>query len=167
MSLRLQEVMTAITQLYYRPLPTVFKAEHSDLRSQVMATFVMVLSGRVTSVVEMVLSGRMTSVDRGSCPVSYGGQYNTTEGFVQHSCSSDIKSGNKIGFWCDWSGDGAVMMIGGGGSDCIRADHGVGITEENEAKFVSVQGFDFGFDSSSRYTLQHIHCVLVGSVEWF
>jgi hypothetical protein len=89
---------------------------------------------------------------RGSCPVSYGGQYNTTEGFVQHSCSSDIQSGNKIGFWCDWSGDGAVMMIGGGGSDCIRADHGVGITEENEVKFGSVQGFDFGSDSSSRYT---------------
>ena len=27
------------------------------------------------------------------------------------------------------------MMIGGGGDSCSRADHGIGITEENEAKF--------------------------------
>ncbi len=27
------------------------------------------------------------------------------------------------------------MMIGGGGSHCSRADHGIGVTEENEAKF--------------------------------
>jgi hypothetical protein len=40
------------------------------------------------------------------------------------------------------------MMIGGGGSDCKRADHGIGITEKNEAGFGSV-GFDFGSESSS------------------
>ena len=27
------------------------------------------------------------------------------------------------------------MMIGGGGSSCSRADHGIGITEANEASF--------------------------------
>ena len=27
------------------------------------------------------------------------------------------------------------MMIGGGGKDCARADHGIGITEANEASF--------------------------------
>ena len=54
MSLRLQEVMMAVTQLYYKPLPVVFKVEPSDLKSQVMGTFVMVLSGGVTSVVEVV-----------------------------------------------------------------------------------------------------------------
>ena len=27
------------------------------------------------------------------------------------------------------------MMIGGGGSNCSRADHGIGITEANEASF--------------------------------
>ena len=27
-------------------------------------------------------------------------------------------------------------MIGGGGRDCQRADHGIGITEANEASFV-------------------------------
>ena len=73
---------------------------------------------------------------RGSCSVTYGGQYRNTVGFERHSCSSDIQSSNYIGFWCDWSGgDGSVMMIGGGGSRCDRADHGIGITEKNEAAF--------------------------------
>ena len=27
------------------------------------------------------------------------------------------------------------MMIGGGGDSCRRADHGIGITEANEARF--------------------------------
>lgn len=30
------------------------------------------------------------------------------------------------------------MMIGGGGNSCKRADHGIGITEENDAKFGNV-----------------------------
>ena len=66
----------------------------------------------------------------GSCNVQYGGQYKSTEGFQQASCNGNIQSALKIGFWCDWdSGDGSVMMIGGGGSNCLRADHGIGITE--------------------------------------
>ena len=73
----------------------------------------------------------------GSCKVQYGGQYQTTQGFRQSTCTGDIQSANAIGFWCDWSaGDGAVMMIGGGGSNCARADHGIGLTEANEASFV-------------------------------
>ena len=37
------------------------------------------------------------------------------------------------------------MMIGGGGSGCRRADHGIGITEANSARFgtASCDG-DFG-----------------------
>ncbi|XP_028419278.1 uncharacterized protein LOC114545129 [Dendronephthya gigantea] len=60
----------------------------------------------------------------------------------------NIQSSNYIGFWCDWSnGDGAVMMIGGGGSACDRADHGVGITEEDQAKFGgSTPRHDFGYN---------------------
>ena len=89
----------------------------------------------------------------GSCPVAYGGQYKNTEGFAQHSCSSNIQSSNYIGFWCDWSGgDGAVMMIGGGGDACSRADHGIGITEENAAKFGVGQGQDFGNDGGGPAT---------------
>ena len=85
----------------------------------------------------------------GSCPVIYNGQYQTTAGFEQHSCSGNIQSGGYIGFWCDWSsGDGAVMMIGGGGNNCARADHGIGITEINEARFGDFVGhFDFGHDA--------------------
>jgi hypothetical protein len=38
------------------------------------------------------------------------------------------------------------MMIGGGGRDCNRADHGIGITEHGAAKFgPSGEGYhDFG-----------------------
>ena len=85
----------------------------------------------------------------GKCNVKYGGLYQTTTGFEQYGCSSDIQSSNCIGFWCEWSaGDGAVMMIGGGGSGCNRADHGIGITEEDEAKFGGTASFlDFGSDA--------------------
>ena len=94
---------------------------------------------------------------RGNCRVRYGGQYKSTAGFAKYSCSSNIQSSNYIGFWCDWSsGDGAVMMIGGGGSGCSRADHGIGITEENDAKFgAGTSHCDFGHDYSqtSSYSL--------------
>ena len=93
---------------------------------------------------------------RGSCRVSYGGRYRSTAGFEKYSCSSNIQSSNYIGFWCDWSsGDGAVMMIGGGGRACARADHGIGITEENEAKFGGHGGtphYDFGYEANNSPT---------------
>ena len=87
----------------------------------------------------------------GSCTVQYGGLYKSTDGFQQAECSGNIQSANKIGFWCDWGGDGSVMMIGGGGGACSRADHGIGITEANAAKFVLENNrqseYDFGYDS--------------------
>ena len=87
---------------------------------------------------------------RGSCRVSYGGRYKSTAGFEQYSCSSNIQSSNYIGFWCGWGdGDGAVMMIGGGGNTCARADHGIGITEEDAAKFGGGNPYhDFGYEAS-------------------
>ena len=39
-----------------------------------------------------------------------------------------------------------MMMIGGGGDSCDRADHGIGITEENQAKFGGLN-VDFGDDA--------------------
>ena len=83
-----------------------------------------------------------------SCTIKYGGQYQSTTGFNMYGCSGEIQSSNYIGFWCDWDhGDGAVMMIGGGGSSCNRADHGIGITEEQEAKFGgSKDSLDFGYE---------------------
>ena len=47
-----------------------------------------------------------------------------------------------------------MMMIGGGGgSSCARADHGIGITETNAASFVEDGGsqteYDFGYDAWS------------------
>ena len=44
------------------------------------------------------------------------------------------------------------MMIGGGGSGCSRADHGIGITEQHHASFVEVGNgeteYDFGYDAN-------------------
>ena len=68
--------------------------------------------------------------------------------------SSNIQSSDKIGFWCDWDGgDGSVMMIGGGGSSCNRADHGIGVTEQDAASFVekdsSETEYDFGYGANA------------------
>ena len=111
-------------------------------------------------------NGKVWASDQclGSCTVQYGGQYKSTDGFQQAECSGNIQSANEIGFWCDSDsrsgyGDGAVMMIGGGGTlsnSCSRADHGIGITEADEASFLSSGEFDFGYDtgaSSQSYSL--------------
>ncbi|KAL9962313.1 hypothetical protein ACROYT_G031401 [Oculina patagonica] len=95
-------------------------------------------------------NGKVWASDKclGSCTVQYGGQYKSTDGFQQAECSGDIQSANKIGFWCHWSSDGSVMMIGGGGSACSRADHGIGITETGSVSFVeesSQREHDFGY----------------------
>ena len=93
----------------------------------------------------------------GKCTVQYGGLYQTTDGFQQAACNGEIQGNLAIGFWCDWStGDGSVMMIGGGGSNCARADHGIGITEANAASFDSFVGqggvemeYDFGNEAGT------------------
>ncbi|XP_022777538.1 uncharacterized protein LOC111318955 [Stylophora pistillata] len=98
-------------------------------------------------------NGKVWASDRclGSCTVQYGRQYKSTDGFQQAECGGSIQSADKIGFWCDsGSGDGSVMMIGGGGS-CARADHGIGVTETNDASFVDLGAseteYDFGYDA--------------------
>ena len=73
---------------------------------------------------------------RASCYISgYGGSYSSTVGFSQMHCSSNLQSSRHLSFWCDWGGDASVMMIGGGGNSCQRSDHGIGITENGNAKF--------------------------------
>lgn len=72
----------------------------------------------------------------GSCTVKYGGNYTTVKGFGQSNCDGNIQTRNNVGFWCDYiAGDGAVLMIGGGGAACARADHGIGVTEDNDGRF--------------------------------
>ena len=45
------------------------------------------------------------------------------------------------------------MMIGGGGSTCTRADHGIGITETDAASFVDSGAgqteYDFGYNAKT------------------
>lgn len=89
---------------------------------------------------------------RRSCSLnSHSGSFRSTQGFSQVHCNSNIGGWDYLSFWCDWStGDGAVMMIGGGGDSCSRADHGIGITEANEASFdTSFPQSDFGDESGS------------------
>ena len=64
----------------------------------------------------------------GNCKVQYGGHYQSTEGFGQARCNDTLQSGNRIGFWCNWGWSNSVMMIGGGGSHCSKAGHGIGVT---------------------------------------
>ena len=109
-------------------------------------------------------NGKVWASDQclGSCTVQYGGQYKSTDGFQQADCSGSIQSADKIGFWCDWSGgDGAVMMIGGGGGrSCARADHGIGITETAAASFVEIghgeTEYDFGYDAWPEIGRAHV-----------
>ena len=67
------------------------------------------------------------------------------EGFAQSQCDGKIQSKDEIGFWCDHSGDGSVLMIGGGGNLCGRAVHGIGITGADEAKFRVFPNFHMCF----------------------
>ena len=98
-------------------------------------------------------NGRVWASDdcQGDCSVQYGGQFQTTDGFRQASCNGSLQKARQVGFWCDWgNGDGEVLMIGGGGSSCRRADHGIAITEADQASFrETVHGeHDFGNEGS-------------------
>jgi hypothetical protein len=81
-----------------------------------------------------------------TCPGQLGNNYLSTNGFQQANCTGEIGAPSSISFWADWAaGDGAVMMIGGGGTNCSRADHGIGVTEANAASFVfGTSEDDFG-----------------------
>ncbi len=72
-----------------------------------------------------------------TCAATLGGNYDTTQGFLSATCVGDIGEPASVSFWADWSNDGSVMMIGGGGDACGRADHGIGITEADAGSFVS------------------------------
>ena len=110
--------------------------------------------GKITSYGNFRQSVWNSNAVRGSCNVTYGGVYQSTDGFAQWNCDGGIASRNKLSFWSDWSqGDGAVMMIGGGGGECARADHGIGITEANSARFADTPPeSDFGNNSGSGST---------------
>ena len=94
---------------------------------------------------------------KGSCTVQYGGQYKKTDGFQQAECSvGNIQSSNKIGFWCSYGVQPlvyvfkSIMMIGGGGSGCAHADHGIGINAINKRSRTKYK-YDFGNTANSSY----------------
>ena len=76
-----------------------------------------------------------TNAVRGTCDAVLS-NYSGTSGFGYATCTGTIGKANAISFFSDYSsGDGAVLMIGGGGSACARADHGIAVTEANAAAF--------------------------------
>ena len=77
----------------------------------------------------------------GRCSVYYRGQYQITESFKQAACNGEMQDANSIGFWCHcWgAGDGSGMMIGGGGSSCRTANHGIGVTEANSPSLADLE----------------------------
>ena len=89
----------------------------------------------------------------GKCKVQYGGQYQTTEGFAQAACSGSIQAADEIGFWCDWGWSSSVLMIGGGGN-CSKAAHGIGVTASKQASFEveSRPEYDFGNNAWGSHT---------------
>ena len=90
---------------------------------------------------------------RRSCYSYFGGSYSSTWGFGLARCNSNLKSRRYLSFWCDWSnGDGSVMMVGGGGDSCRRADHGIGITERDHASFGTSSGCDQDFGDDCGHT---------------
>ena len=44
-----------------------------------------------------------------------------------------------------------MMMIGGGGSSCRRADHGIGVTEANSPSLANLEEKDFGSETFDNY----------------
>jgi len=89
---------------------------------------------------------------RHTCKAVFGNNHKGTAGFSKAGCDEGEIIGDALGisFWADAGSDGAVMMIGGGGDNCDGADHGIGITETDEATFVTKKGSmseaDFGDD---------------------
>ena len=77
------------------------------------------------------------------CSVSYGGRYCFTAGCHRAHYNGNIQNNNDTQFWCQWdANDGrAVMMIDGGGP---RANHGLGLTEDNYGMFNGGAKSDFG-----------------------
>ena len=85
---------------------------------------------------------------RGNCMVQYGGQYEITKGFAQAKCDGSFLNADKAGFWCDLNRDGSVVMFGGGGGDCGRTYHGLGVTAAKIASFVNDNRSEADFGDS-------------------
>ena len=96
----------------------------------------------------------------GNCSiVQYGGQFQTTGGFGQATCSGSLQNQTQVGFWCDWDGSGGALLTIDG--DCQQADHGIAITEAEKASFLEKRqrGHDFGNDGDTGATNNNTYCL--------
>ena len=83
---------------------------------------------------------------QGNCTVQYAGPFQATDGFGEATCNGSLQKATQVSFWCDWDdGDGAVLMIGGGGTYCGRADHWMALTEANPASFLEGSQLEYDF----------------------
>ena len=86
---------------------------------------------------------------QGRCSVIYGGNYSVVEGFSHSTCDGWMQTRDNIGFWCHHEYEASVLMIGGGGNrTCNHADHGIGVTDDDNARFHyhnnGIREYDFG-----------------------
>ena len=87
-------------------------------------------------------------------------RFNMAHSTSQHTGFNRLSAVETSKALTDWDeGDGSVMMIGGGGENCSRADHGIGITETNEASFAELRGgdteYDFGYNAQTSNAPTH------------
>ena len=121
-SLRSRAVITHSSLLCCRPQATVWVNRHSVLKSQAMATSGMAQFGVGASVWEIVKYNMVDSTKQRKV-------------LNKRGCNATLQSGDRIGFWCNWGWSSSVMMIGGGGSNCSGAGHGIGVTAAKSPSF--------------------------------
>jgi cysteine-rich repeat protein len=86
----------------------------------------------------------------GSCSASYANNFAATGGFAQAQCAGDIGNSTGFNFFAHRTIDSAVISIGGVGSACGYADHGIGVTAADTNQFAdTTTENDFGDSSSS------------------
>ena len=60
---------------------------------------------------------------------------NTKQPRVSDRLHAAVQGADEVGFWCSWKRSGSVIMIGGSGTDCSGAAHGIGTTVAKLASF--------------------------------
>ena len=95
------------------------------------------------AILEMAVFGPVNSAWE-AAPFNIAVSTNQQTAFNRLSAVETSKTPIKSAqFWCNsqyFYGDGSVLMIGGGGSSCGDADHGIGITETGAASFIEAGG---------------------------
>ena len=90
-----------------------------------------------------------------SCAIKYGGEYQNTTGFEMHSCNGSIQNSTYIGFLCNFGPKNvSLMTIGGIGSVCGIADHGIAIKKGPKGNSLDFGNRPTGSDDYDKRKIQ-------------